>query len=61
VGSEERCVMLQRIFKYRSVIGLGVALAVLLVLLTGLAEAQTKAPTAILNQYKAQRTTWFGS
>ena len=52
--------MLQTIPKYRSVLGIGVALAVLLVLFTGLADAQTKAPTAILNQYRAQRTTWFG-
>jgi type IV secretion system protein TrbL len=51
--------MLQRVRKYRSAFGLGVSLAVLFVLLAGSVAAQPKAPTAILNQYRAQRTTWF--
>src|SRR5215467_6291645 len=34
-------------------------LPVLFILLAEVALAQTKAPSAILNQYRNQRTTWF--
>lgn len=43
----------------RKIIHLAAALAMLLIFLSPLAEAQAKAPSAILNQYRAQRTTWF--
>jgi type IV secretion system protein TrbL len=51
--------MLQRIYKYQKLIHLAAVVAVLLVLLSPLAEAQAKAPSAILNQYRSQRTNWF--
>ena len=51
--------MLQRIYKYRKLIHLAAVVAVLLVVLSPLAEAQAKAPSAILNQYRSQRTNWF--
>ena len=45
--------------KHRRLIRIAVAVTILLVLLSPLAEAQAKAPSAILNQYRNQRTTWF--
>ena len=51
--------MLQQINKYRKLIHLAAAGIVLLVILSPLAEAQAKAPSAILNQYRSQRTNWF--
>jgi len=45
--------------KYRRIIHIAAGLAILFVVLSPLAEAQAKAPSAILNQYRAQRTTWF--
>ena len=49
----------QRIHKHRRIIHIAAAVTILLVLLSPLAEAQAKAPSAILNQYRNQRTTWF--
>jgi type IV secretion system protein TrbL len=51
--------MLQRIYKYRKLIHLAAVVLALLVILSPLAEAQAKAPSAILNQYRSQRTNWF--
>jgi type IV secretion system protein TrbL len=51
--------MLQRIYKHRKIIHIAAAGIVLLLILAPLAEAQAKAPSAILNQYRSQRTTWF--
>lgn len=51
--------MWQRINKHRAVIHLVLGAAVFLLLLSPLAHAQGKAPSAILNQYRSQRTTWF--
>jgi len=45
--------------RYRRIIHIAAGLAILFVVLSPLAEAQAKAPSAILNQYRAQRTTWF--
>ena len=45
--------------KYRIAIHFAVAALALAVLLSPMAVAQLKAPSAILNQYRAQRTTWF--
>src|SRR5689334_3531838 len=45
--------------KYRTTLQLIAAAAVVLAVLAPLAQAQGKAPSAILNQYRAQRTTWF--
>src|SRR3954447_552191 len=53
------CVMWQKIGKYRTIIHLVLGAAAILVLLSPLADAQGKAPSAILNQYRAQRTNWF--
>ncbi len=38
---------------------MGVTVAALLLIFATTASAQTKPPTAILNQYRNQRTTWF--
>ena len=51
--------MWQKINKHRSIIHLVLGIAALLVILSPLAHAQGKAPSAILNQYRAQRTNWF--
>jgi type IV secretion system protein TrbL len=45
--------------KRRIFIRLAVLAAIALVVSSSLAQAQIKAPSAILNQYRAQRTTWF--
>jgi len=45
--------------KYRAFIGIVIPVAALLLLCAGSLVAQTKPPTAILNQYKSQRYTWF--
>jgi len=52
-------VIWQKINKYRTIIHLVLGAATILVLLSPLADAQAKAPRAILNQYRNQRTTWF--
>ena len=49
----------QKISKHRTIIHLVLGAAAILVLLSPLADAQAKAPSAILNQYRNQRTTWF--
>src|SRR3954466_14863056 len=51
--------MWQQINKHRRVIQLVLGAAVIVVILPPLVHAQAKAPTAILNQYRGQRTTWF--
>ena len=51
--------MWQKINKHRTIIHLVLGAAAILVLLSPLAHAQAKAPSAILNQYRNQRTTWF--
>src|SRR5580692_7323065 len=51
--------MWQKIDKHRRVIQLVLGAVAVLVLLSPLAHAQAKAPSAILNQYRNQRTTWF--
>ncbi len=51
--------MWQRINKHRAVIHLVLGAAAFLLILSPLAHAQGKAPSAILNQYRSQRTTWF--
>jgi type IV secretion system protein TrbL len=51
--------MWQRINKHRAIIHLVLGLAAFLLILSPLAHAQGKAPSAILNQYRSQRTTWF--
>lgn len=51
--------MWQKINKHRSLMCLVLGAAAVLVILSPLAHAQGKAPSAILNQYRAQRTTWF--
>src|SRR5262249_43100863 len=45
--------------KRRIFIRLAVLAAIALIVSSSLAQAQIKAPSAILNQYRAQRTTWF--
>lgn len=45
--------------KYRTTLQLIAAAAIVVAVLAPLAQAQGKAPSAILNQYRAQRTTWF--
>ena len=56
---EDTCVLALRNPKYRRIIHIVAGLAILFVVLSPLAEAQAKAPSAILNQYRNQRTTWF--
>ena len=51
--------MWQTINKHRRIIHLVLGAAIILVVLSPLAEAQGKAPSAILNQYRSQRTQWF--
>ena len=51
--------MWQKINKHRTFIHLLLGAMAVLVLLSPLAHAQAKAPSAILNQYRNQRTTWF--
>ena len=53
--------MWQKINKHRRFIHLVLGAAVILVILSPLAEAQGKAPSAILNQYRSQRTQWFNA
>jgi type IV secretion system protein TrbL len=53
--------MWQKINKHRRFIHLVLGAAVMLVILSPLAEAQGKAPSAILNQYRSQRTQWFNA
>ena len=48
-----------KINKHRKIIHLVVGAVAVLILLSPLAHAQGKAPSAILNQYRSQRTTWF--
>ncbi len=45
--------------KWRLLTRLAVIAIIALVVCSPLAHAQAKAPSAILNQYRAQRTTWF--
>jgi type IV secretion system protein TrbL len=45
--------------KYRPAMSFAIWAVLALMLLSPLAHAQGKAPSAILNQYRAQRTTWF--
>lgn len=42
-----------------AIIHLAAMVMFLLLVFTSVADAQTKAPSAILNQYRSQRTTWF--
>ena len=51
--------MWQRINKHRAIIHLVLGAAALLLILSPLAHAQGKAASAILNQYRSQRTPWF--
>lgn len=51
--------MWQRINKHRAIIHLVLGTTAFLLILSPLAHAQGKAPSAILNQYRSQRTTWF--
>jgi type IV secretion system protein TrbL len=51
--------MWQKSNKHRVFIHLVLGAVAVLVLLSPLAHAQAKAPSAILNQYRNQRTTWF--
>ena len=51
--------MLQGVHNHRKLIHLAIAVIALLAILSPLAEAQAKAPSAILNQYRSQRTNWF--
>jgi type IV secretion system protein TrbL len=53
--------MWQKINKHRRFIHLALGAAMILVILSPLAEAQGKAPSAILNQYRSQRTQWFNA
>ena len=45
--------------KYRRPLQLIAGATLVFIVLAPLAHAQGKAPSAILNQYRAQRTTWF--
>jgi type IV secretion system protein TrbL len=45
--------------KHRKIIHLALGAMAVLILLAPLEHAQAKAPSAILNQYRNQRTTWF--
>lgn len=56
---EDMCVLALRNPNHRRIIHIVAGLTILFVLLSPLAEAQAKAPSAILNQYRNQRTTWF--
>ena len=51
--------MWPQINKHRRVINLLLGAAAILIVLSPLAYAQAKAPSAILNQYRGQRTNWF--
>jgi type IV secretion system protein TrbL len=51
--------MWQKIKKHRPVIHLVLGAIAVFVILPPLAHAQAKAPSAILNHYRNQRTTWF--
>ena len=51
--------MSTRFRKHRELLHIAVAIVSLLVVLSPVAVGQVKAPSAILNQYRAQRTTWF--
>ena len=51
--------MLHRVSKYRKLIRLASMAVILLVVLSPLLEAAPKAPSAILDQYRSQRTNWF--
>lgn len=51
--------MWQQINKHRCFILLVIGMAAELCFLSPLVDAQVKAPSAILNQYRAQRTIWF--
>jgi type IV secretion system protein TrbL len=53
--------MLKKVNKHQRFIRLILGAAVVLVILSSLAHAQGKAPSAILNQYRAQRTIWFAA
>jgi type IV secretion system protein TrbL len=45
--------------QFRNLVKVSLGLAALLVILSPLLDAQVKAPSAILNQYRGQRTAWF--
>ncbi len=51
--------MLPKFHKHKQAINLVLGATILLIALAPLVDAQGKAPTAILNQYRGQRTTWF--
>ena len=51
--------MWKKLNKHRRFILLTTGMAAGLCVLSPLVEAQVKAPSAILNQYRAQRTIWF--
>ena len=51
--------MLRQFRKHRKLLHIAIAVVILLVVLSPVATGQVKAPSAILNQYRAQRTTWF--
>ena len=51
--------MRTKIDKHRKIIYLALLAVALVCLVPVAAEAQVKAPSAILNQYRGQRTTWF--
>jgi type IV secretion system protein TrbL len=51
--------MTAKLGKYRPAITFGVCALFVVMVLSPLAQAQGKAPSAILNEYRAQRTTWF--
>ena len=48
-----------RLRKYRALLEIVIPVCGLLLVCAGSVVAQTKPPTAILNQYKSQRYTWF--
>ena len=53
--------MLRKNNKRRRLIQLVIGAAAVAVVLSPMAMAQVQAPSAILNQYRSQRTTWFGA
>ncbi len=51
--------MLRILHRHSKLFYIALAVVMLLVSLSPVASGQIKAPSAILNQYRAQRTTWF--
>ena len=51
--------MLRILHRHSKLFYIALAVVMLLVSLSPVASGQVKAPSAILNQYRAQRTTWF--